>query len=236
MKVKNEESSGSIGGSSGSKNGKGGGGGKGEMSKEELAAKQKRKKDREALREKEREKELVNAAAAKEREREKEKERERERKEKEKERERESKVDLSRCKRIKSSDERVLKLRGHTVAVRFPSLPSFLGQYSTDDRGPNRWFNPVRSILKSQLSSLQEEVIQLVVFGMFHLLQPHPRKERKKNISFVSMRVLKGKSELQRSRGIRVGVYWLLVQRMGLRGFGRTFFLPLFKQGLLLES
>ena len=124
MKVKNEESGSSALGKVGSsKNGKS------ELSKEEMVAKQKRKKDREALREKEREKELVNAAAAKEREREKEKERERERKEKERERERErereSKVDLSRCKRIKSSDERVLKLRGHTVAVRFPPSPFF---------------------------------------------------------------------------------------------------------------
>ena len=123
MKVKNEESSGSsaLGKVGSSKNGKS------ELSKEEMVAKQKRKKDREALREKEREKELVNAAAAKEREREKEKERERERKEKEREREREreSKVDLSRCKRIKSSDERVLKLRGHTVAVRSPPSPFF---------------------------------------------------------------------------------------------------------------
>lgn len=113
LKVKNEESSlsGKLGGGKASA-------GK-ELSREEVLAKQKRKREREVQREKEREKEKDNLAKEreKEKEREREREKEKERKEKERERERESKVDMSRCKRVKSNDSSVIKLRGHTVAV-----------------------------------------------------------------------------------------------------------------------
>lgn len=77
-------------------------------------------------------------AAAKEREKEREREREKEREKLREKKDRESKVDLSRCKRIKGTDRTgVVKLRGHTVAMVQPcsfnsKVPSLLATGAGD--------------------------------------------------------------------------------------------------------